>query len=532
MQRIIGAGIFGTIGNASADGGPAVSLLFIFTAIACGLSAMCYAEFASRIPISGSAYTYAYASLGELIAWIIGWTLLMEYSVGNIAVAISWSDYFTSFSRGLNIHFPAYMTMDYLGAYRGHLQGNQLISQGSAFSQLPSNLQDACQAWNTAPILGSIRFIANLPAFFITCIITTLVYIGIKESKNASNLMVLLKLIVILLVIAVGAWYVTPKNWSPFAPNGVSGVLKGVSAVFFAYIGFDAISTTAEECRNPQRDLPRAMMFSLIICTILYVALTLILTGMVNYKELGVGDPLAFVFARHHLNGLSGIIGFSAIIAMASVLLVFQVGQPRIWMSMSRDGLLPKKFAALHPRFKTPGFSTIITGLFVGIPALFMNLTEMTDLTSIGTLFAFAIVCAGVLTFKEDDQPKKGFRIPYINGKFIVLPLLLGIFIALCIWEPQQMTNLFNFRTGWSSIQHQIPYLIFIPISLWFGYRTFVRNYSLIPVLGLLINLYLMTELGYTNWIRFLGWLLIGLVIYFTYSYKNSKLHIRQEVIR
>jgi amino acid transporter len=525
IAAIIGAGIFSTIGNASASGGPAVSLLFVFTAIACSFSALCYADFASRIPISGSAYTYAYASLGELVAWIIGWDLLMEYSVGNIAVAISWSDYLTSFLHGFHIYIPEYLTTDYLSASRGYHEVVKLMGEGQPFSSATAYLQDAYNAWSYAPSIGGLKLIADIPAFIIVVFITILVYIGIKETKTANNIMVVLKIGVILLVIIAGAFYVQPNYWSPFAPNGVTGVLKGVSAVFFAYIGFDAISTTAEECHNPQRDLPKAMIFSLIICTILYVIITLVLTGMVNYKELAVGDPLAFVFEKHHLNYLSGIIGLSAIIAMASVLLVFQVGQPRIWMSMSRDGLLPKRFSAIHPKFKTPAFSTIITGLVVGIPSLFMNLTEVTDLTSIGTLFAFVIVCAGVLISPPNSNRQKGsFLLPYINAKYIVPSIMIAVVLFIRIQSPAFFQKLFSFSGGWETIRHQMPYLIFIVISLWVAVITFRKNYSLIPVLGLLTNLYLMTELGYHNWLRFLIWLGIGLLLYFTYGYRNSKL--------
>jgi amino acid transporter len=528
IAAIIGAGIFSTIGNASANGGPAVSLLFIFTAIACSFSALCYAEFASRLPISGSAYTYAYASLGELIAWIIGWDLLMEYSVGNIAVAISWSDYLTSFLHGFHINIPEFLTTDYLGAFRGYEKTMYLLKHGTSMSQVPGYLHEAYNAWTTAPTIGSIRLIADIPAFLIVVFITVLVYIGIKESKNANNLMVLLKILVVLFVIVVGAFYVNPHNWSPFAPNGVSGVLKGVSAVFFAYIGFDAISTTAEECKNPQRDLPKAMIFSLLICTLLYIAITLVLTGMVNYHELAVGDPLAFVFQKHHLDWISGIVGLSAIVAMASVLLVFQLGQPRIWMSMSRDGLLPRKFSTIHPKFKTPSFSTIITGVIVGIPSLFMNMTEVTDLTSIGTLFAFVIVCAGVLRLKPNNETgnnNKTFRIPYINGKFIVPALFISVILAFMLFWKDSLITLFSWDGGWNIFKHKIPYLSFILLSIWITYRTYIKSYSLIPVLGLLTNLYLMTELGITNWLRFVLWLVAGLIIYFTYSYKNSKLH-------
>lgn len=525
IAAIIGAGIFSTIGNASASGGPAVSLLFIFTAIACSFSALCYAEFASLIPISGSAYTYAYATLGELFAWIIGWDLLMEYSVGNIAVAISWSDYFTSFLQGFGLKFPEYLSMDYFSASKGFHEALISIKGGTVFSQLSSNLQDAYIAWTNAPHIFSLRIIADVPAFFIVAIITILVFIGIKETKTVGNYMVLLKLIVIILIISIGAFYVQPDNWSPFAPNGFTGVLKGVSAVFFAYIGFDAISTTAEECKNPQKDLPKAMLISLVICTVLYVLITLILTGMVNYKELAVGDPLAFVFQRLHLDWLSGIIAFSAIVAMASVLLVFQVGQPRIWMSMGRDGLLPPKFASIHKRFKTPYFSTIITGIIVGIPCLFLNLTEVTDLTSIGTLFAFIVVCAGVLVMntKKDKTPGR-FKITYINSRYVMPFIFIGVIIVIGIYFSNEFINFFNVNDTWDVFKHKIPSYLFMMLFVFITILSSVKQFSLIPVLGLVTNLYLISELGILNWMRFLIWLVIGMVIYFTYSYKHSKL--------
>jgi amino acid transporter len=525
IAAIIGAGIFSTIGNASASGGPAVSLLFVFTAIACSFSALCYADFASRLPVSGSAYTYAYASLGEFIAWIIGWDLLMEYSVGNIAVAISWSDYFTSFLHGFHIFIPEYLTTDFLSASRGFNEVVRQLNNGIPFNDITLSLQEAYRAWTNAPTIGNLKLIADFPAFLITVFITWLVYIGIKESKRANNLMVVLKIGIILLVIIAGAFYINPENWSPFAPNGFSGVLKGVSAVFFAYIGFDAISTTAEECVNPKKDLPKAMIISLIVCTILYIAITLVLTGMVNYKELAVGDPLSFVFQRNNLNYLSGIIGFSAIIAMTSVLLVFQVGQPRIWMSMSRDGLLPPKFSAIHPKYKTPWFSTIITGIVVGVPSLFMNITEVTDLTSIGTLFAFVIICAGVLALGNKPGSKKSFFLPYINGKYIIPALLLVPVLYFLFKYPTEMTNWLKFSGNWSIEKHKLPYIVFIILAVVIAYRTFIKNYSLIPVLGLITNLYLMTELGYLNWMRFIIWLIIGLILYFSYGWHKSKLN-------
>ena len=430
IAAIIGAGIFSTIGKASSDGGPAVIFLFLFTAIACGFAAFAYAEFASMVPVSGSAYTYSYVAFGEIIAWIIGWALIMEYAIGNITVAISWSDYFTGLLKSMHIQLPQWIQMDYFSAYNGYQEAVNLMKSGKVFEKLAPNLQEAFTAWKTAPLIGSFHIVADIPALMIIVLITALVYRGMKESRNASNLMVVIKLAIILLVIAVGVFYVDTDNWNPFAPNGVSGILKGISAVFFAYIGFDAISTTAEECKDPQRDLPRGMMWAIIICTILYIIIALVLTGMVHYSELNVGDPLAFVFDKLNLKWMSGIIAVSAVIAMASVLLVFQMGQPRIWMSMSRDGLLPKKFSKIHPKFKTPSFATIVVGFVVAVPALFLNLTMVTDLCSIGTLFAFVVVCAGVLVLQNKPNiPRGKFKTPYLNGKYFMPILLVGTII-------------------------------------------------------------------------------------------------------
>jgi amino acid transporter len=432
IAAIIGAGIFSTIGEASSQGGPAVIFLFLFTAIACGFAAFAYAEFASMVPVSGSAYTYSYVAFGEIIAWIIGWALIMEYAIGNITVAISWSDYFTGMLEGLNINLPQWIQTDYLTASNGYEKAMALTQGGKPFASLDGGLQAAHAAWTTSPTIGGFHLIFDLPALFIIVLITWLVYRGMKESRNASNAMVIVKLAIILLVIAVGIFYVDTKNWSPFAPNGVGGILKGVSAVFFAYIGFDAISTTAEECENPQRDLPRGMMWAIIICTVLYIIIALILTGIVSYKDLAVGDPLAFVFEKINLKWMSGIIAVSAVVAMASVLLVFQMGQPRIWMSMSRDGLLPKKFSRIHPKFKTPSYATVVVGFVVAVPALFMNLTMVTDLCSIGTLFAFVLVCGGVLVLQnKPDIPRGKFRTPYVNGKYVMPLLLVGTIVLL-----------------------------------------------------------------------------------------------------
>ncbi len=533
IAAIVGAGIFSTIGSAASNGGPAVSLLFVFTAIACGFSAMCYAEFASRVPVSGSAYTYAYASFGELVAWIIGWDLIMEYAVGNIAVAISWSDYFTALLTGFGLHFPEWLGIDYHTAHAAFIEVSSKISQGVPLTEMTAHLQHAYHAWANAPQIMGTHIILDLPAFVIVVLITMLVYVGIYETKVANNIMVLIKLVILMTIIAVGTFWINPENWNPFTPNGLPGVMKGVAGVFFAYIGFDAISTTAEECENPQRDLPRSMILSLIITTVLYVLISLVLTGMVHYSELAVGDPLAFVFEKVGLTRFSGVIAVSALIAMTGVLLVFQVGQPRIWMSMSRDGLLPKKFSKLHPRFKTPAFSTIITGILVAIPSLFLNLNAVTDLTSIGTLFAFVLVSGGILLLKIEskEERSKGFRVPYFNSRHIVPFLWLAVLTLLFTFNSDGLKTFFSLNTIISGdITHHILLILFLTIATLVSVFSVIKQWSAIPVIGLLVNLYLMTELGITNWLRFLIWLAIGLVIYFLYGFRKSKLRVKKEV--
>ncbi|HEX8734418.1 MAG TPA: amino acid permease [Pyrinomonadaceae bacterium] len=543
IAAIIGAGIFAMVGQAAHNGGPAVIILFIFAAIACGFSALCYAEFASKIPIAGSAYTYAYASFGELLAWIIGWDLLVEYAIGNIAVAISWSDYFTSLLKANGINIPLNFTMDFRTANLGYDAVQKAVGSGTTVEALRAACEtskditcgqlDAYTAWTTAPHIGSIPLVADLPALGIVFVITCLVYIGIRESKTASNIMVALKLAVILLVIIVGAFFVKTANWNPFMPNGFGGMMTGVAAVFFAYIGFDALSTTAEECKDPYKTLPRGMIYSLIICTVLYVALALVLTGMVSYTKLNVGDPLAFVFGPEGVNipWISGVIAVSAIIAIATVLLVFQLGQPRLWMAMSRDGLLPKIFSSIHPRFRTPWFSTILTGFMVAIPALFMNLSEVTDLSVIGTLFAFTIVCAGVLVKDKEFAGEKRF-VPYINSEWIVPALFILIMVGIFYFNGEAVARFFTdyspTEAGESTLgafSHKIPYFVFIIIALVMTYYAVARRLTLIPILGVMSCLYLMTELGITNWIRFAIWLLIGMIVYFFYSYSHSHLH-------
>jgi len=498
IAAIVGAGIFSTIGKASFDGGPGIIFLFLFAAIACGFSAFCYAEFASLVPVSGSAYTYSYVAFGEFIAWIIGWNLLMEYAIGNIAVAISWSDYFTTLMAGLGAHIPEWLTMDYWTAKEQVAEAQQL-------------------AWNNAPMIGNLRIICDLPAFGISVLIAYITYIGIRESKVSANIMVALKMAVILIVIVVGAFYIKPENWSPFMPNGISGILTGTAAVFFAYIGFDAISTMAEECKDPQRDLPKSMIYSLVICTVIYVLIALVLTGMTNYTRLDVGDPMAFVFNEIGLDWLAGVVAVSAVIATASVLLVFQVGQPRIWMSMSRDGLLPPIFSKIHPKYKTPSFSTILAGALVAIPALFLNLDLVISLTSIGTLFAFVLVCGGVLVMSHDpSRTRAKFKIPYFNAKYVMPFISLAIVWVLGV----RMVNM----AGESGIASTIPYFLFILLTLFVTVYAVLKNYSLIPVLGLISCAYLLCESGTSNWTAFLIWLLVGQLLYFVYGFKHSKL--------
>ncbi len=515
IAAIIGAGIFSTIGNASASGGPAVILLFVFIAIACSFSAMSYAEFASSIPISGSAYTYAYAAFGEVIAWIIGWALIVEYAIGNIVVAISWSDYFTGLMDGMGIHIPEYLCMDYLTAKNGFIMAQEMIAQATP---LGVGLTEQMTAWANAPEIFGMKLICDLPALGIVFAITALIYRGVHETKTVGNYFVALKLTVIVLVIIVGAFYVNPENWSPFAPNGMQGVLRGVASVFFAYIGFDALATTAEECKDPKRDLPKAMVASLTICTVLYILISLTLTGMVTYDQLAVGDPLAHAFDLIHVSWMSGIVAVSAVIAMASVLLVFQNGQPRIWMSMSRDGLLPKAFSKIHPRFKTPAFSTLVTGFFVAIPALFLNLKEVTDLSSIGTLFAFVVVNAGVIRMESHkNEYHVGFRVPYLSGR-ILIPLLclVSLFVFIVFDDNKVFTHLGN-PENWTIVAFWVLFILL-------GVLSFIKRFSAIPVLGMISNFYLMTQLNFTNWAAFILWLSFGLLIYYFYGRKKSKL--------
>lgn len=522
IAAIIGAGSFSSLGEAVFRGGPGVIILYVICGFACGFTALCYAEFASRIPQAGSAYTYAYASFGELIAWIIGWALIMEYSFGNIYVAFSWSDYFTSFMERIGVHIPDYLTCSYTEAKKAFLGG--------------SENKELLNAWNSAPLIGNLKFILDVPALVINGLITWLCYVGVKESKNFNNIFVLLKLFIILLVIAVGVAYLNTDNWFPasadtgvpsFMPNGFTGVMSAVSGVFFAYIGFDALSVLSEETKNPQKNLPRGMIISLVLCTVIYILLTLVLTGMVDYRKFdGIGDPLAFIFAGSNANvpWMEFVVSLGAIIAITTVLLVFQMGQPRIWYAMSRDGLMPKKFMTIHPKHKTPSYATIVTGLVVGVPILFTDKSFILDFTSIGTIFAFVLVCGGVLLLPAKEKLKGRFHMPYINARFIFPVTFLGGLFFFYWWQPEFFHNLTDWHDP-AEGEFRISIIIYILINLVLCVLAFVRNLSLIPLVGLSSCLYLLTGMTHNNWFWFLLWFAIGMIIYFSYGFKNSKLN-------
>ena len=552
IAAILGAGSFSSLGGAVFHGGPGVVILFVITAIACAFTAFCYSEFASRIPVAGSAYTYAYASFGELFAWMIGWALIMEYSIGNIYVAYSWSDYFTSFLQKINIHLPEYLSTSYM-------EVKHALEAGSTNA-------DVQEAWNKAPIIGGLHIIFDLPAIVINLLITALVYRGIKESRNFSNVMVILKMIVVVLVILVGGFLVFSNgltgNWTPandlgvrsFMPNGFSGVMAAVSGVFFAYIGFDAVSVLAEESKNPQRDLPRGMILSLVICTVVYILLTLVLTGAVNYHAFeGVGDPLAFIFEKQNLNvgWMQFFVAIAAVVAMTSVLLVFQMGQPRIWLSMSRDGLLPPVFQKIHPKYRTPSFSTIVTGFVVGVPIFFTDKTFVLDFTSIATLFAFVLVCGGVLLIPRREKEPGKFHIPFINGQFIFPLIIIGSLTILYLFNNNYFNEISTFHLTEAEskaavaglditkpliIQNNldaaltakqtlnVSTIIFWISCFFISILAFVKKYSLIPLLGLTTCMYLLTGMTSRNWAWFASWLFIGLIIYLLYGYRKSKL--------
>jgi APA family basic amino acid/polyamine antiporter len=466
----IGAGIFATtgtaiVGDAARPGaGPAIVFSFLLTAIACGFAALCYAEFAAMVPIAGSAYTYAYTSIGEFVAWIIGWDLIIEYAVGNIGVAIGWSGHFRELLTHFGLQLPAWLATDYRTAH------DAFVALGAGATD--PGTQYLASAWTNAPHIGSLPVIANVPAFAVVALLTIILVRGIKESANSNNVMVILKIGIILFFLAVGVFLIKPENYNNpatggFAPNGFAGVSAAAAIIFFSYIGFDAVSTAAEEAKDPARDMPFGIIMSLVICTVLYIALSLVLTGIAPWQQLGTPEPM--ITALQFADGPPGllrisrfIIALGAVAAMGSVLLVFQLGQPRIFFSMARDGLLPKMFAKVHPTYRTPYVGTILTGLFVATFAAFANIAEVVDLTNIGTLFAFVLVSAGVIFLRrtEPDRPRP-FRVP------------------------------------------GVPYT---------------------PVISILACLYLMVQLPVITWIRFGIWLAVGLVFYFLYGYKHSVL--------
>lgn len=445
IGAIVGAGIFASIGTAAAGdslrvgAGPAVILSFVVTAVACSFAALCYAEFAAMVPTAGSAYTYAYATLGELVAWIIGWDLIIEYAVGNVAVAVSWSGYFTQLLAGVGIHIPVWLATD----LRTALASPEILA--------------------AAPKFFSIPFVCNLPAAIIVLLITALLVVGIKESARFNTMMVVIKLLTLALFVGVGLFYVRPENWHPFMPNGWSGVQTGAAVVFFAYIGFDAVSTTAEECRNPGRDMPIGILGSLVICTLIYIVVGAVLVSLVPYQNLGVAEPLTLALRQIGRPEYAGFVAFGAVAALTAVLLVFQLGQPRIFFTMARDGLLPPWCAKVHPKYRTPHITTIITGLLVAFFSAFANINEVVDLTNIGTLFAFVLVCIGILVLRVREPGRhRPFKSPFFP------------------W---------------------------------------------VPILGILSCLYLMTGLPVITWWRFGIWLVAGLLFYFGYGKTHSRLN-------
>lgn len=482
IGAIIGAGIFATIGQAAAGdqvrlgAGPGLVLSFVITAVVCGFTALCYAELASMVPISGSAYTYSYATLGELFAWIIGWDLIIEYAVGNTAVGISWANYFKTLLKeipvggktllkeipvgGQGINIPDWLSLDYRTAF-------QLAEKN------PARYQEIIQS---APHLFGYPIIVNLVAVFIILAITGIVVWGVRESAVFNALMVAIKLVVLAFFVVVGLTWVQPENWRPFAPNGWAGIGAGAAIVFFAYIGFDALSTVAEETRAPQRNLPIGIIASLVICTVVYVAVAAVFTGLISYPELQAkiaiegAEPLTMALEHAMPQGQSAwavrIVAFGSVVAHTAVLLVFQVGQTRLFFAMARDGLLPPAFSRVHRRFRTPHLSALLTGLFVALIAAFASIDEMVDLTNIGTLFAFILVCAGVivLRYKEPARPRP-FRVP--GG-------------------------------------------------------------PIVPILGILSCLYLIYYLPSTSWLRFAAWLNLGLVVFVVYGSVHSRLTGRQ----
>jgi APA family basic amino acid/polyamine antiporter len=468
IGAIVGAGIFSSIGSAAAGGahhlgaGPAIVISFLLVAVACALAGLCYAEFAALVPVSGSAYTYAYATLGELVAWVIGWDLILEYAVGNVAVAISWSGYFQELLRGLGMHWPGWLGIDARTALQAVERVAEARSSGVPLTDLGDSVLRAAAAYEAAPRVSGLPLLFNVPAAAVVLLLTWILVLGVRESSWFNAAMVLVKLTIIALFVVVGFFYIEPANWEPFAPNGFRGISGAAAIIFFAYIGFDAITTASEETRDPQRAMPFGILGSLVVCTVIYLVVAMVLTGVERWDRLGTAEPLAAALSGRGLTWASGVVALGAVIATTSVLFVFQLGQPRIFFSMARDGLLPRWAATVHPRYRTPHVTTILTGIGVAAFAGMSNIDEVVELCNIGTLFAFVVVAAGILVLRrvEAHRPRP-FR---------------------CPWVP------------------------------W------------VPLLAMGSCLYLMLELPWITWVRFAVWLAIGLVIYFAYGMRRSTL--------
>jgi len=506
IGAVIGTGIFAAIGTATAGNadrpgaGPAIILSFVITAVACAFAGLCYAEFASMIPIAGSAYTYAYATLGEMVAWIIGWDLIIEYAVGNIAVAISWASYFNDvLTHAFGFSIPPWLVTDLRTALR-----SEAIIAG-------------------APHLFGVPIIMNLPAVLIVALVTWVLVIGVKESAVVNNIMVLVKILILLLFVIVGFSYVRADNFTPFMPGGWAGVQAGAAIIFFSFIGFDAVSTAAEETRNPKRDIPIGIFGSLIICTLIYIGVAFVLVGIIPSTELGIADPLAKALSFIGKDWAAGVVSFGAVVAMTAVLLVFQLGQPRIFFSMSRDGLLPRIFSAVHPRYRTPHVTTIWTGIFVAFFAAFASIDEIIELTNIGTLFAFVLVCLGVMVLRVTDPGRpRPFRMPW-------LPLLPIWGLVLYYLPPELLA-----APDWGA---RLEYAIVLLIALTGSIFSLVGLGALlsgrrVPELvrtefslaGIASCVYLMRGLPAITWWRFIGWLALGMFIYSLYGARHSRL--------
>lgn len=468
VGAIVGAGIFSTVGTAAAGGpnhlgaGPALPISFIMVALACTFAALCYAEFAAMVPVAGSAYTYTYATLGELVAWLIGWDLILEYAVSNAAVAISWSGYFQELLRGLGVPWPAWLGTDYRSALQAATAVGETLARGADPAALGASVLRQAGALEAAPQVLGVPMIVNLPAFGIVAGITWLALIGIRETARANTVLAVGKLGVIAFFVGLGAFYVKPEHWTPFAPNGFAGISAAAAIIFFAYIGFDAVSTASEEARHPQRDLPIGILGSLAVCTLIYLAVAVVLTGMVPWQTLGNAEPLAFAFSSLDLHWIAGVIAVGAVLATTSALVPFQVGQVRIFFAMARDGLLPAWMARVHPRWRTPHLSTWATGVFVATFSSFANLNELVELTNIGTLLAFILVAVGILILRrrEPERPRP-FQVP---------------------WVP------------------------------W------------VPLLAIGCCGYLMCRLPWVTWVTFFGWMAVGLVFYLGYGRRRSRL--------